>query len=313
MELGVRDWMIIVGVLLIATVLLDGYRRIRNEQRGKIRMSLNKQFLNTSESYEDHSCELPNGGARVVERQQTVQTTHDPYSSRYSQSSHGPAMGGGQLDLEQTVPMLMESVASGQAPADQSVETVVSQAVVSQEVLSTGVAAESSSSSSSYSSSPHSSPSQNSSPQNKGGECKQELMVINLVAKDEPFKGPDLLHILLACDLRYGEMNIFHRHERANGNGAVQFSLANSVEPGTFELDNIDDFTTTGVCFFMSVPGPEHPIKAFDYMVETAQCLMSNLNGEMLDESRSAMTNQTLEHCRQRIQEFERRQLAQHA
>ena len=104
-------------------------------------------------------------------------------------------------------------------------------------------------------------------------------------------------------------MNIFHRHEQSNGKGAVQFSMANSVEPGFFDLDTIDDFSTPGVCFFMSVPGPNEPIKAFEYMVETAQCLVSNLNGEMLDESRSAMTNQTLEHCRQRLHDFERRQL----
>ena len=129
------------------------------------------------------------------------------------------------------------------------------------------------------------------------------------MAKNDAFKGPDLLHILLACDLRFGDMNIFHRHEQSGGTGAVQFSMANSVEPGIFDLDAIDDFTTTGVCFFMSVPGPKEPIKAFEFMVETAQCLVSNLDGEMRDESRSVMTNQTLEHCRQRLQEFERRQL----
>ena len=117
------------------------------------------------------------------------------------------------------------------------------------------------------------------------------------------------MHILLACDLRFGDMNIFHRHEQSNGKGPVQFSMANSVEPGYFDLDAIDDFSTPGVCFFMSVPGPEDAIKAFECMVETAQCLVSNLNGEMLDESRSAMTNQTLEHCRQRLRDFERRQL----
>ena len=59
----------------------------------------------------------------------------------------------------------------------------------------------------------------------------------------------------------------------------------------------------------MSVPGPEEPIKAFECMIETAQCLVSNLNGEMLDESRSVMTSQTLEHCRQRLHDFERLQL----
>ena len=44
-------------------------------------------------------------------------------------------------------------------------------------------------------------------------------------------------------------------------------------------------------------------------MVETAQCLAKNLNGELRDETRSVMTGQTLEHCRNRIREIERKQL----
>ena len=291
MELSVRDWMIVIGVLLIAAVLLDGYRRMRNERRGNIRVSLNKQFLNTGGADVEQTSELPNGGARV-KNYEADEIALD--------STEGPELGDVQLDLQPTVPMLMESVDLGEAadvPIDELVETAASQPDVS-------IGEVSPESSTAKQTSPSSSPS--------NSDIDEEVVVINLVAKDEPFKGPDLLHILLACDLRFGEMDIFHRHEKSNGSGSVQFSMANSVEPGIFNLDKIDNFTTPGVCFFMSVPGPEQAIKAFDCMVETAQCLASNLNGEMLDESRSAMTRQTLEHCRQRIKEFERRQLTQH-
>jgi cell division protein ZipA len=51
-------------------------------------------------------------------------------------------------------------------------------------------------------------------------------------------------------------------------------------------------------------------MKAFDYMLETARCVVANLNGELKDERRSDMTKQTIEHCRQRIKDFERRQLS---
>jgi cell division protein ZipA len=140
--------------------------------------------------------------------------------------------------------------------------------------------------------------------------AKREVLVINVKAKQGYFKGADLLHILLACDCRFGEMNIFHRYEDASAKGAVQFSVVNMVEPGVFDLDNIDGFSTPGVSFFMAVPGPKDAMQAFDCMVETAQCLVKNLNGELLDDSRSVMTGQTLEHCRQKIRDFERRQLA---
>ena len=81
------------------------------------------------------------------------------------------------------------------------------------------------------------------------------------------------------------------------------------VAPGTFDLEAMDDFTTPGVSFFMRLPGPKQAIKAFDCMVETAQCLVKNLGAELHDEAHSAVTPQTLQHLRQRIRDFERRQL----
>jgi len=310
MELSVRDWMIIAGILLIVVVLVDGFRRVRNERRGKIRMSLNKNFLNAEEG-EGHSSELPNGGARVIETR-----LEDSNDLLYVGTE--PSIGDEDLQLDQVVPMLMESVGeqsaqplqgdlasqtdgddlhgsatdeqAESATAEDSTDDNVDEQTEAIEVGTTarGVDTE-------------------IDPQ------QQEVFVINVAAKADPFKGPDLLHILLACDLRFGEMSIFHRHEQANGKGAVQFSMANSVQPGVFDLDAIDDFTTPSVSFFMSVPGADNPMQAFDAMVETAQCLVKNLGGEMRDESRSVMTLQTLEHCRQRIRDSERRQLTRSA
>ena len=64
------------------------------------------------------------------------------------------------------------------------------------------------------------------------------------------------------------------------------------------------------VVFFLTLPGPEDMMQAFDYMLETAQAVSRNLGGDVLDESRSVMTRQTLEHCRQQIRDLERRMLA---
>ena len=40
MELTIRDWMVIVGVLLIVAVLLDAWRRIRSEKYSRVKMKL---------------------------------------------------------------------------------------------------------------------------------------------------------------------------------------------------------------------------------------------------------------------------------
>ena len=105
-------------------------------------------------------------------------------------------------------------------------------------------------------------------------------------------------------------MSFFHRTEFEAGRGAIQFSVANMMQPGVFDIDNMSDLATPGLVFFLTLPGPEDMMKAFDYMLETAQAVARNLKADVLDESRSALTQQTIEHSRQQIRELERRQLA---
>ena len=82
-------------------------------------------------------------------------------------------------------------------------------------------------------------------------------------------------------------------------------------KPGIFDIDNMADFDTPGLVFFLTLPGPEDMMQAFEYMLETAQAVSRNLEGDVLDESRSVMTKQTLDHSRQQIRDLERRMLTQ--
>ena len=50
-------------------------------------------------------------------------------------------------------------------------------------------------------------------------------------------------------------------------------------------------------------------MQPYEAMLETARCLVKNLGGELRDQTHSVATKQTLEHYRQRIRDFERRQL----
>jgi cell division protein ZipA len=140
----------------------------------------------------------------------------------------------------------------------------------------------------------------------------EEVLVISVISRNEGgFKGPALLQNILESGLRFGEMDIFHRHESMAGNGEVLFSMANAVKPGVFDLDDIDHFSTRAVSFFLGLPGPRHPKQAFDIMVAAARKLSQELDGELKDDQRSVLTAQTIEHYRQRIVEFERRALTQ--
>lgn len=138
----------------------------------------------------------------------------------------------------------------------------------------------------------------------------EEVLIINVMAhKGEMFNGGGLLDVILKCGMRYGSMDIFHRHSDTKGEGALLFSMANMVKPGTFDLDAMDDFETPGVSLFMTLPINADSMQSFDLMADTARAIAETLNGELKDEQRSVMTRQTLEHCRQRIRDFERMRL----
>ncbi|HNE27344.1 MAG TPA: cell division protein ZipA C-terminal FtsZ-binding domain-containing protein, partial [Pseudomonadales bacterium] len=61
-----------------------------------------------------------------------------------------------------------------------------------------------------------------------------------------------------------------------------------------------------GITMFLSM-GSLHgnTMEVFDLMLETARAIASRLNGELRDDQRSVLTNQTIEHNRQRIRQFE--------
>lgn len=137
----------------------------------------------------------------------------------------------------------------------------------------------------------------------------EALLIVNVIApKGQQFKGYDVVRAVKAQGLRYGDMNIFHRKEPLTK--VKQFSVANLVEPGTFDLSDLDTMMSPGMSFFLQLPGPEDATEAFDDMMSTAQRIAIELAGELRDEHMSVMTGQTREHMRQRIADFARRRLS---
>ncbi|MBN4059804.1 MAG: cell division protein ZipA [SAR86 cluster bacterium] len=139
----------------------------------------------------------------------------------------------------------------------------------------------------------------------------EEVIVINVMAKQgELFAGSDLLPILLQQGMQLGRMSIFHKHADSSGNGPTMFSMANMVKPGTFDVTQMEEFSTPGVSFFLQLPNALGNMKSFEKMLNAANLIKEKLNGDLKDEQRSVITRQTIEHCRQRIQDFELAQLS---
>ena len=133
----------------------------------------------------------------------------------------------------------------------------------------------------------------------------EEVVVIRVMARGEAgLAGADLARIFRECDVRLGARRIFQRTEEARGQGAVQFGVVNATEPGTFDAEGLDDFSTRGLVFFLQLPGPSKPLEAFDCMLETARAVAKYCDAELRDDSNSVFTQQTGEHCRERIRAF---------
>ncbi len=318
MELGIREWMIIIGVLLLIAVLLDGIRKMRAERRNHIRVAFKMGGGVCDENGYVDPVDREVSKPRVVKK--TLPGTPGKASSDSSSKpvakdkpvAKEKRRSSKSLKEHQRIEPHLDDLASQQSANEVIAPIAANQESDNEATATSGDKAIADGKPGNIAELTKAKAEQASTASSEAShyDLADEFIPVYVVSRDEQgFNGADLLQILLACDLRFGKRNIFHRHEYKNGTGPVQFSMANIVEPGVFDLNTIESFQTPGVCFFTSLPGPEDPLKAFDYMVETANCIARNLNGELRDENRSAVTPQTLSHYRQRVQEFERRQL----
>ena len=141
----------------------------------------------------------------------------------------------------------------------------------------------------------------------KPEEVKQDekLVVLHVVARHpQKFNGKGIVNLTKELDLEFGDMHIFQKNiERFSGKKAL-YSIVNMVKPGTFDLDTMDEFETPGLSFVMNLPGPEEGLKAFNIMLEAAKKFAERLNGDLLDESRSQLSPQTIAHLQEEVQLF---------
>ena len=146
----------------------------------------------------------------------------------------------------------------------------------------------------------------------RAADSGEELhIVMTVMARGgERFSGEALRHALEGADLHHGDMNIFHRHELpGDRHSATLFSAANVLAPGDFEPASMDTLSSPGIAMFMRLPGPESPADAFQQMLDAATTVAEDLDGTLCDETRSHLTPQSINHLRERIADFGRRQM----
>jgi len=130
----------------------------------------------------------------------------------------------------------------------------------------------------------------------------EEILVLHLMAcGNHVLHGRNLVTALLSMNLHYGAKKIFHRHTEPNGTGDIIFSLVSTVEPGYFEPDTLDTFSTPGITLFMRALPSDEALHNFELMLTTARQLAARLDAQLQDEKRGPFTLQTIEQYRGRL------------
>ncbi|MCZ6501960.1 MAG: cell division protein ZipA [Gammaproteobacteria bacterium] len=269
MDFNLRDWLLILGPVFISVVLIHGYWRMRRGQ-GELKMKLDKSFL--SAPGEDPSLD-----------ELSLLKAELPNGGARIASPHVPVLME-PVEIDVVDPVMAEAKKAPLAKAKQEkAETMESERVETDPEKASPVI-------------------EKAPPVRKLQATKPEKFVVINVLADTSFNGQALLETLLELDMTFGKMEIFHRLDEA---GETQFSLANAVEPGSFHPGTMDELQTPGVTLFMHAHEVHDPLRVYDGMLEAAQTLALELGGELRDESRSVITTQTIDYCRQGIQDFQ--------
>lgn len=301
-----REWLTVIIVLLIVGIVLDGIRRVRAARSERIQMAKEMPDADGLGDDDISGSEFPSGGARIAgyRHPEDVASIHDNLKSSYANSKRTA----GLKPREEPAPVLMDSADSHEPlePSIGSLDDLDDDVAVVAPVRK--VAAERPVVKAQPAAKAESTVKTQAKPQAQNLAPPEEVIVINVMAPEGTyFEGAALLEVLTAQNLRFGDMDIFHRHAEDDGSGEVLFSLANIVKPGTFDLGSMDEFATPGVSLFLMLPLKGDSVAAFGLMARTVKAIASALGGEIKDENRSVMTQQTFEHCRQRVLEFERK------
>ncbi len=127
-----------------------------------------------------------------------------------------------------------------------------------------------------------------------------DIIVLYILPKpDQILAGSQINSSAQAMGLRFGEMNIFHYLDKDRS----VFSMANMLEPGSFDADTIHDLKTTGLTVFMKIQGDD-PLDDLTEMLQRSYQMAGLLDARLCNHRREPLTEQDAENYRTQVSEF---------
>ncbi len=129
-----------------------------------------------------------------------------------------------------------------------------------------------------------------------------DIIVLYILARpNNVLLGSQINSSVQAMGLSFGEMNIFHYKPEDR----KVFSLANMVEPGSFDENTIHDLKTSGLTVFMQIKKGD-PLDDLTEMLQRSYQLAGLLDAVLCNHKRKPLTEQDAENYRTQVSDFER-------
>ena len=305
MELDLQEWLMLILGVVIVGVLVHGFW-VQYFGSDRLPLKLDKQFasdpgsLADGDSLSQFKAELPNGGARIV----TVGDSSIPVSNHQPPRAV-PSQG--QAAAQNTSSEGSESAQSDDAAIEQATtqsgieRNVASDLQIGDQKESLDAALDREISADEYgvdarAKAPATQLAERSSVIQ---DAEPYYVVLNVLGDIE---GPMLLREITALDFEFGDKAIFHRYDDA---GREKISIANAVEPGSFDPDVIESLSTPGVTLFMCASECQDAPAVFEEMLYVAVRLADSMGARLCDDRRTIMSEHSVAELRQQVQEYQ--------
>jgi len=119
-------------------------------------------------------------------------------------------------------------------------------------------------------------------------------------------RGEDIVVAAEKTGLTFGHMNVFHRLVENHPERGPIFSMANILQPGSFDMASSRELETPAIAFFLTLPAPITALEAWEKLLPNVQRMAELLDGVPLDDSRNALGRQRIMHIREELRAYDR-------